>query len=122
MANPLFTPLTFPFYDKDRIIGNLTIDVDARGEYIFELDIINESHLPWGFRNSEEKFISKDIDLNLHRKIITNWIEERVFPPERHNADELLAEIGLTEYDLVAVLKSTKARSRYDNFWIEFEK
>ena len=120
MNNPLFKPMTYDFFDKDKKIGVLTIDLNSNNEYIFELDITDDSHLPWGFSDREGNYISKERNKNLHRKIIKNWLEERVFPKERHNADELLEEIGLTEYDLVAVLKSTEAKSIYDDFWINF--
>jgi hypothetical protein len=42
---------------------------------------------------------------------IRNWLEERVFLPDRQNADEISSKLGLTEYDLVSILKRTQAKN-----------
>ncbi|MBR1453923.1 MAG: hypothetical protein IJ593_04695 [Lachnospiraceae bacterium] len=50
------------------------------------------------------------------------WIEERCFPPERVGADELLAELGLKEYNALSIVEKTKGVLSYqDNFWIDFD-
>ena len=49
------------------------------------------------------------------------WAEERCFPPERVDADEALASLGLKRYDAYEIIKRTNAVLSYvDNFWVDF--
>lgn len=123
MPNYFFEPETYPFMYKGEPIGLLTIDMDSFGKYEYTLDLISyipNEKIPWSFLNSRDQFISKHKDVKHHKAIILNWIEERIFPPERQVAEELLAKIDLTEYDQVAIIKHTRASSRYDHHWIKF--
>lgn len=112
---------TFNFCCGSKTIGCLTVFTSQPGDYVFEIDIVDDSNLPWAFIDRQGQFISIETNRELHRKIIKNWLEERVFPPERHDADEVLKDLGLTHYDFVAVLKYTKAKNRYDEFWVDFD-
>jgi len=51
----------------------------------------------------------------------TTWAKNRVFPENRMDAAELLADLGLDHYDAWAIVKITKGRVFYkDDFWIDF--
>ncbi|HZK85288.1 MAG TPA: hypothetical protein VFC58_11585 [Desulfosporosinus sp.] len=49
------------------------------------------------------------------------WINGRVFPPERIGAEQLLKELGLDEYRPFAIAKETKACLMEDPYWVAFE-
>jgi len=48
------------------------------------------------------------------------WINGRVFPPERVGAKELLKELGLDEYRPFAIAKETKACLMEDPYGVAF--
>lgn len=48
------------------------------------------------------------------------WIEERVFPEERMDCKELLADLNLEEYRPFAIAKQTKACLMEDGWWVSF--
>ncbi|PLS02455.1 hypothetical protein [Neobacillus cucumis] len=123
MANYFFEPETYPFMYKGTTIGFITIDMDSFGKYEYSLDLISytsKNKIPWAFLDINENFISKFKNSHHHKSIIQNWIEERVFPPDRQASDELLKKVNLSEYDQLAIIKHTRASSRYDSFWIKF--
>lgn len=123
MPNYFFEPETYPFMHKGEPIGLITIDMDSFGKYEYTLDIVyytSKDKIPWAFLDSKNRFISKHMDIEQHKSIILNWIEERIFPPERQAAEELLTKVNLTEYDQFAIIKHTRASSRYDKHWIKF--
>lgn len=49
---------------------------------------------------------------------IADWFSDRTFPQERPNAETLLRNLGLEEYNLWEIMKATKAVSLDDYFWI----
>lgn len=53
--------------------------------------------------------------------IVTEWFEERVFPPERQDKEVLLETLGLKEYNLLKIIKITRASCLKDPTWIKFE-
>lgn len=48
------------------------------------------------------------------------WINGRVFPPERVGAKQLLKELGLDEYRPFAIAVETKACLMEDPYWVAF--
>ena len=56
---------------------------------------------------------------NYSPALIKDWVETRVYPPDRQNIEEILFAMGLESYDELAILKYRKGRS-VDNFWIDF--
>lgn len=48
------------------------------------------------------------------------WINGRVFPPERVGAKQLLKELGLDEYRPFAIAMETKACLMEDPYWVAF--
>jgi hypothetical protein len=108
---------------RNEVIGFFTVDLDNFGKYEYTVDIISyisTNKIPWGFLNYNNKFISKDKDLYHHKSVVLNWVEERIFPEDRHASEELLTKVNLLEYDQFHVLKHTRGSSRYDNHWIKF--
>lgn len=110
MSNYFFKPETYPFMHKGEPIGLITIDMDSFGRYEYILDLISYTpidKIPWAFLDLNNQLLSKHKDIQHHKIIILNWVEERIFPPERQASHELLEKIGLTEYDQLAILKYT---------------
>jgi hypothetical protein len=112
--------ITYPFMYKSMLIGFFNVYFENSREYDFEVELIETTNVPWAFKGRDGEFISKYINKYLHRKIIRNWLEERVFDPNRHDCDEILVRIGLEKYDILDILKHTCARTRYDEYWIKF--
>ena len=48
----------------------------------------------------------------------TEWVEERVAPPSRHNIGEVLRAHGLDRYDACELLASSGGRSPQDDFYL----
>ncbi|MEE4565217.1 hypothetical protein [Paenibacillus polymyxa] len=46
------------------------------------------------------------------------WLSERVFPPEREGAEELLKNIGIDDYNVWEVAKHTNAATSHDFYWM----
>ena len=51
---------------------------------------------------------------------IEDWIHERIIPPTRVRIENNLNGMGLADYDVMDILKFTKAKSARDNYWIDF--
>ncbi|MFM9276722.1 hypothetical protein ACI1P2_01655 [Paenibacillus sp. p-8] len=119
MPNVFFQPEKYPFMYKEEVIGSFMIDCDHEGQYIYSLDMNREDHIPWAFKDRNGRFIPPDAG-RLHHAVIKTWLEERIFPPERQNAEDLLKELGLPEYDTVAVLKKTRGAVPGNPYWIKF--
>ena len=51
---------------------------------------------------------------------VSRWLKRRVFPKERTDADKLLEELGLKEYDPMKIVKITEARMFQDSFWVRW--
>jgi len=63
-------------------------------------------------------FASEDI---VTYATIFSWLEDRCVPPERPNIKELLASIGLDEYNVFEIVKRTHGVI-YDDFeWMRFK-
>lgn len=48
------------------------------------------------------------------------WISQRVFPKTRQNRDEILRDLGLSEYDQIEIFKKNFGACRKDPIWINF--
>jgi len=51
---------------------------------------------------------------------IEDWMFERIVPRSRIGIDDLLRQMGLSEYDQMAILKFTSARHTSDTCMIDF--
>lgn len=123
MPNVFFSPKKFPFMFENIQIGVFTVDMDQEGRYNYYIDLQIPRNLnivlPWALVDSNNRFIDRSMG-HFHTDVVKNWVEERIFPPERHNAKELLASMGLSVYDQFSIIKYTRLRSRNDHFWVKF--
>lgn len=101
----------FIFYD-----ANVSVDCTPHGQYEYTLHL-HESDvpIPWAWQDRNDQFIDASRG-QLHHDVMLCWVEERVFPKERHNAADILHSIGLSDYDQFEVLKATRLRHRYGAF------
>lgn len=52
----------------------------------------------------------------------SKWVETRCFPRERMDADKLLRQMGLKEYNPMAIVEITKGViTAQDEIWIDFD-
>lgn len=47
------------------------------------------------------------------------WLSKRAFPPSRDDASKLLAELGLTEYNIIPIIEKTRGSLATDDWWIK---
>lgn len=124
MANSFFTSEMYPFMYKDFEVGKFIVDLDENGAYIYSIDIdrtVPKKLIPLDLKDIDnDDFIAINSDEELHRELVRAWIDERVFPPEKANTEELLNVLGMPEYDQLAILKYTGGRNNSDLFWIKF--
>jgi hypothetical protein len=121
MANSFFAPQTFPFMLGEREVGTFTVDCTSHGQYEYTLHLhASDFPIPWAWQDRNDQFIDASRG-QLHHDVMLCWVEERVFPKERHNAADILHSIGLSDYDQFEVLKATRLRHRYDAFWIRVD-
>ena len=52
---------------------------------------------------------------------VFDFLEERVFPRTRANADDLLKKLGLSKYEPIEIIKTTHGVMWEDFHWIKFE-
>lgn len=50
---------------------------------------------------------------------VFDWIKDRVIPPGRQNINEVLEQVGIEEYDELAIFLYAKGKFVSDRFWIE---
>ncbi|RRJ63826.1 hypothetical protein EHV15_13485 [Paenibacillus oralis] len=49
---------------------------------------------------------------------ILRWMEDRIFPKDRQDKDELLKAIGLDSYDVITLFLELKGKTSRDTLWI----
>ena len=52
---------------------------------------------------------------------VEDWLHERIIPPTRVRIENNLNGMGLADYDVLDILRFTKARSARDSYWIDFK-
>lgn len=52
---------------------------------------------------------------------VLDWLEDRCFPKERANRDEVLENMGLTVYDPLSIISVTHGLVWDDYIWIKWE-
>ncbi len=98
-------------YNGDTLIA-ITEQIDGLF-YLVPLPGITTYELPlWLFKMSTEP-------APLTR--FNEWLETRVFPPNRIGVEELLEQIGLDRYDALLIAKASQARQMTDDFWVDFK-
>jgi len=100
----------YKIYEHDEHIGYFHIDLTVDGQQL-------SAEL---FKPSESFVLLPDKDGKVTHEQIEDWMYERIVPPTRIGIDELLRQMGLSEYDNVAILKYTSARHTSDTCIIDF--
>jgi len=72
------------------------------------------------FKPSMSFILMPDNEGKVTHEQIKDWIYERIVPPTRIGIDDLLRQMGLSEYDQFSILKYTSARHTSDNCTIDF--
>ncbi|MDR1088459.1 MAG: hypothetical protein LBL23_04235 [Coriobacteriales bacterium] len=56
---------------------------------------------------------------NLDERQSLAWVRDRLVPPNRQNINQILASLGIEEYDEFALLQHTQGRSPHDKLHLE---
>lgn len=97
-------------FNADKYVGVLTRTPEGKYSFVQE---------KFGFL--ENKLVNT-LGLNSSDAIYYNFIEERVFPPNRVNATELLSKLGLLSYDCWEISKKINAIRQGDCYWMSKSK
>lgn len=75
-------------------------------------DGVPKEYKPFGlFMNSNKESIWK----------VLNWFEDRAFPKERVDCEELLEELGLDRYGRWNIIKETRGTLMTDYWWLKIK-
>lgn len=99
-----FNNLSFDILYKDRILTSVTIKDGVVSIEKFDNRV--------GF----QPFVGGPVDLAR----IKDYFKSRCFNPARPDKNELLAGMGLTEYDPLRIVEYTHGRMFHDYTWIRF--
>jgi hypothetical protein len=72
------------------------------------------------FKKSSAFVLAADKNGRVEGRPLEQWISERIVPPTRIGIENLLAQMGLSEYDPLAILKYTSAKHTSDTCTIDF--
>ena len=99
----------YRLYEHGEHIGYFNVDYSAQGRKL-SVDLFKKS----------AAFVLAAKDGRVEGRPLEQWITERIVPPTRIGIDGLLAQMGLSEYDRLAILKYTSARHTSDTCTIDF--
>ena len=108
----------YPIYLVKTKVGNFIEEYNPARKVSIQLDKIVLDNL-YDIRFAY--FSQYEQDGMLDDKATREWINRRVFPKTRMNKDNLLKEMGLSEYDQIEILKWNMGTCAKDQFWIKFE-
>ena len=91
-------------------IGYFNVDYSIDGRK-FSVDL---------FKKSAAFVLVADKNGHVGDRPLELWIQERIIPPTRIGIDDLLVQMGLSEYDPLAILKFTSAKHTSDACTIDF--
>ena len=96
---------------KDKKVGFLE---EVKGQFESTLRfILTSEDAPWELKlRANNNIVSEEDTLW--------WLEERIVPRTRHNIDEIIKELGLSEYSMWHIVTGTNAMSLEDYSWINF--
>ena len=100
----------YKLHEHGEHIGYFNVDYSAGGRKLsVEL-----------FKKSSAFILVADSAGRVEGRPLEQWINERIVPPTRIGIDNLLAQMGLSEYDPLAILKYTSAKHTSDTCTIDF--
>jgi len=100
----------YKIFEHGEHIGYFNVDNSAEGERL-SADL---------FKPSESFVLLPDKNGKVTHEQIKEWLFERIVPPTRIGIDDLLQQMGLSEYDQLSILKFTSARHTSDTCMIDF--
>jgi len=100
----------YKIYEHGSHIGYFNVDFTIDGQRL-SAELI---------KPSESFVLLPDKDGNITHDQLKGWIFERIVPPTRIGIDDLLRQMGLSEYDQLSILKYTSARHTSDTCTIDF--
>lgn len=100
----------YRIYEKDEHVGYFNVDFSVDGRKI-TADL---------FKPSRAFVLMPDENGHVTHERMKLWLYERVTPPTRIGIDDLLRQMGLSEYDQLSILKYTSGRHATDEGWIDF--
>ena len=63
---------------------------------------------------------SLQVDCELDDKAVRHFIQSRVVPKYRDNINEILENIGLSEYDSYMIAKHNRVATMHDRLWVNY--
>lgn len=106
--------ITYNVRDDNKVWATLTYETDTK---VFHLSIPKDIDLiksPILLSAYAENGI---FELNDRQSL--EWVQQRIFPPDRVNIGQILRECGLTEYDEHSLLRALHGRCVQDWLYIE---
>jgi len=100
----------YKIYEHGSHIGYFNVDLSIDGQQL-------SAELT---KPSESFILLPDKDGKVTHTQIKEWMFERIVPPTRIGINELLKQMGLSEYDQLSILKYTSARHTSDTCIIDF--
>jgi hypothetical protein len=100
----------YKIYEHNVHIGYFHVDISTDGQRL-------SAEL---FKPSESFVLLSDKNGKVTHEQIEDWVFERIVPPTRIGIDDLLRQMGLSEYDKLEILKYTSARHTSDTCTIDF--
>jgi len=98
--------------EKGEHIGYFNVDFTVEGQKL-SADLI---------KPSESFIFLPDKDGHVSHEQTKLWLFDRIVPPTRIGIDDLLRQMGLSEYDQLSILKFTSARHTSDTCTIDFSR
>jgi len=100
----------YRIYEHNEHVGYFNVDISLEGQR-FSADLI---------KPSDSFILLSDSNGRVTHEQIKDWLFERIVPPSRVGIDDLLHQMGLSEYDQLSILKYTSARHTSDTCMIDF--
>ena len=98
---------SFDYMWRDRVEAHVDVYESGKVEFVnYTKDILN---MPFGVLNKADRL---DLD---------EFFRRRCVPENRHNIKELLASVGLEEFDAEKIIKLTHGFMANDKNWIRFD-
>jgi len=99
----------YKLHEHGEHIGYFNVDYSADGRKL-SVDLFKKS----------AAFVLVAKNGRVEGRPLEQWINERITPPTRIGIDDLLNQMGLSEYDPLAILKYTSAKHTSDTCMIDF--
>lgn len=107
------------FYDimwKDIVIGTLREEWGDFGQELsIKLDPSKEQYYPMDFEYLHENYRFDD-------QGVMDWIEDRIIPRTQDGVEEVLEDLGLSEYIQWDIFVHNNGMSFEDDVWVKFKK